>query len=156
MEFEFRTISCGIGISIPHEIIQKESISPRLVWLRPRSWYKLSFQIKARNDSPEHRDRQFAGQTIVPGFDRFVPPVLNTPPKAKTQSNLNRPYILNQHTSVVRMIHARSMCMLGTCIILTYMLIRIHLCVYPYVQRRTREYTTRATRCMRVTKKQSC
>ena len=39
-------------MSIPLQIVRKESISPRLVCLIPRSWYKLSFQIKARNDSP--------------------------------------------------------------------------------------------------------
>jgi len=80
----FRTISCGIEIpiaheivqiSIPHEIIRKESISPRLVWLRQCSWYKLSLQMKARNESPEHRGWQFAVRTVVP---RFVPPPLGT------------------------------------------------------------------------------
>ena len=43
----------------------------RLVCSRPRSWYRLSVQIEAINDSPEHRGRQSTVQTVDP---RFVPP----------------------------------------------------------------------------------
>ena len=48
---------------------------PRLVWLRPRHWYKLSVRIILKSHSLEHQGRQFTVQTV--GLD-LVPPGLNT------------------------------------------------------------------------------
>ena len=63
---------------------------PRLVWLRPQSWYKLSVRLILKSHSPEHPGRQSAVQTV--DLD-LVPPCLGTSLPAQPRKMKLQPWV---------------------------------------------------------------